>query len=62
VTGKAKDITGQVTGQPGLTMKGKAENLMGKVQEKVGDYKEKQKEENRGSTKPVWDNKVEGDI
>jgi uncharacterized protein YjbJ (UPF0337 family) len=38
--GKAKEMAGQLTDNPKLETKGKAEKIAGKVQEKVGQVKE----------------------
>jgi uncharacterized protein YjbJ (UPF0337 family) len=40
VKGKVKETVGQVTNNPNLEDKGKAENLAGKFQKKVGQIKE----------------------
>ena len=37
--GKVKEMVGQITDNPKLEAKGKAEKLAGKVQEKVGQVK-----------------------
>lgn len=37
VKGKVKETVGQVVGNPDLESEGKAENLGGKVQKKIGD-------------------------
>ncbi len=39
VTGKIKEKTGEVTGNPDLQDRGTAEKVAGKVQDKVGDIK-----------------------
>ena len=39
IKGKAKEAAGQVTNNPNLTNKGQAEELAGKVQQKVGQVK-----------------------
>ncbi len=36
VTGKAKEVAGQVTNDPDLTAQGTSEKIAGKVQEKIG--------------------------
>lgn len=40
VKGKVKEKAGQVSNNPNLEDKGKAENLAGKIQKKVGQIKE----------------------
>jgi len=39
VKGKAKEVAGKITDNPKLTTEGKAEQLAGKAQGKVGDIK-----------------------
>lgn len=37
--GKAKEMAGEITDNPKLEAEGKAENISGKVQEKIGQVK-----------------------
>ncbi len=37
--GKAKEVIGKASNNPGLEAEGKIENLSGKTQEKIGDTK-----------------------
>ena len=39
VKGKAKEVSGNITDNPKLEAKGKAEKIAGKVQEKIGQVK-----------------------
>lgn len=39
VKGKVKEVTGKITDNPKLEIKGKTEKLAGKVQGKIGDVK-----------------------
>ncbi|MDO9633290.1 MAG: CsbD family protein, partial [Humidesulfovibrio sp.] len=38
-SGKVKEVVGKATDNPKLTAKGQAENLTGKIQNKIGDIK-----------------------
>ncbi len=40
VKGRVKEVSGNITDNPKLESKGKAEKISGKVQEKVGQVKE----------------------
>lgn len=40
VKGKAKEAWGKLTGDESTELKGKGENVLGNVQEKIGDAKE----------------------
>jgi uncharacterized protein YjbJ (UPF0337 family) len=37
--GKVKEMAGEITDNPKLEVKGRAENIVGKVQEKIGQVK-----------------------